>query len=211
MTKYFLTRYLVKVGFHCDLQLLQVGGPQLALQFTGKKKEKNVWNERYAASRMNQIDLQRRWRVFHLSAFSFSRHCCSSFRILCFSPLRTLMGTIKFNKKNNPKKIICGAVIDRLDTLTTLPSFFLSTKLRVYSDPCGEKKVYKCLLNVSVVQMTNIFNILYFVIILWWDPTALLSVSLSWRYLPPGGGAWLSFAGCQTSVPGDSAENSARD
>lgn len=43
-------------------------------------------------------------------------------------------------------------------------------------------------------------------IILWWDPTVPLSVSLFWRSLPPGGVVWLSSAACPTSVPGDSAK-----
>lgn len=39
----------------------------------------------------------------------------------------------------------------------------------------------------------------------------ILSVSLSWHYLPPGVVVWLSFAGCQISAREGSAENSTSD
>ena len=55
--------------------------------------------------------------MFHLRAFSFSLHCCSSFRILCFSPLRTLMdgqsssllNLCKINSKSNLWYVWCDS------------------------------------------------------------------------------------------------------
>ena len=35
-------RHLIKVGFDCDLQLLQVSGPQLTLEFTEGTKRRNI-------------------------------------------------------------------------------------------------------------------------------------------------------------------------
>lgn len=77
--------------------------------------------------------------------------------------------------------------------LTTLPSFFLSTKLRVYSDAFGEKEALAngFFSRLPDIDSTNILAS---------DPAAPQSASPSWHCLPPGGVVWLWFAGCQSFV-----------
>lgn len=151
---------------------------------------------------LTKMDLHVTRRVSHLRAFSFSLQCCSSFRILCFSPLRTWMDKNSFNKICVRKKT--QNISLRLSTVwRNSPHSLLFSYPPNYE--CNqiptEEKQESQFQNVSKAKSWDSLEIL-----LSWAPTVLLSVSLFWRYLPPGGVVSLSFAGCLSSVPGDSAE-----
>lgn len=106
-----------------------------AVYWTSKKINKS--HEHHSVLHRNQTYRDKVGGRHYLRAFSFSLHCCSSFRILCLSPLITLTKRISFSCYKHILKItfIPGMFTNPLDILTTLPSLFLSTKLRVYSDP----------------------------------------------------------------------------
>lgn len=108
------------------------------MQFTEQaKKKKKKSHEHHSVLHRNQTYRGKVGGRHYLRAFSFSLHCCSSFRILCLSPLITLTKRISFSCYKHVLKItfIPGMFTNPLGILTTLPSLFLSTKLRVYSDP----------------------------------------------------------------------------
>lgn len=186
--------YLFKVALHGDLQLLQVGRAQVTLQFAEQEKQTKRKQVKKNICRRTNEQLKP-WRASPQSIFFLSA-LLLQLQDPLLQPIENL-DRVTLNVSKHLTLTSAAHCCTGPGELTTLPSFFLSTKLRVYSDAFGEREA---LANGFFCPLPNIdsANILAL------GPAAPQSVSPAWHCLPPGGVVWLWFAGCRSFVLGGS-------